>query len=116
MIPTSSEIFVNENAPETLVVVAISDPSSYSLTVDPFSAVPSSVKGVVLVVVGFENTGAAGAVVSRVMTTAVDAGDLLVAASVALAVKELAPSASATLKMRMLPNCWQLLYPQKFHP
>ena len=62
---------------------------SYSLTVDSASAVPLNV-GVVSVVLvplaGLVITGAAGAIVSMVMLTAADTGEVFPALSVALEV------------------------------
>jgi hypothetical protein len=62
---------------------------SYSLTVDDASAVPVNVGVLSLVVLplaGLDITGAAGAMVSIVMLTATEAGDVLPAASTAFAV------------------------------
>jgi hypothetical protein len=62
---------------------------SYTLTVEDASAVPVIVGVLSLVAVpldGLEIIGADGAVVSIVIVTAVEAGDVLPAASVAFAV------------------------------
>jgi hypothetical protein len=62
------------------------------LTVLPISAVPVRVGVVLLVVVGVVViVGTAGATVSKVMITGLEAVEILPAASVAVAVKELAP-------------------------
>ena len=117
--PSASATFENEKDPVLLAVPLATDtPPLNSSTVELASAVPTMLTGEdATVAVEFVITGAAGAVVSRVMTTAgVDAGDLLFAASVAVAVKELAPSASATLENVNAPKLSAVAVPKDVSP
>ena len=116
--PSASATFENEKDPVLLAVPLATDtPPLNSSTVELASAVPTMLTGEdVTVPVEFVITGAAGAVVSRVMTTAGDAGDLLFAASVAVAVKELAPSASATLENVNAPKLSAVTVPKDVSP
>ena len=110
LVAASVAVTVRELAPATrvteavhapLVAWAVTDVSSVeplnTFTVEPASAVPDSDSEVDLVeAAAVEMVGAAGAVWSRVNTTAAEAGDTLVAASVAVAVRELAPATRVT--------------------
>ena len=117
--PSASATLENVNAPKLSAVTVPKDVSPLnSSTTELASAVPTMLTGEDENVVNvFVITGAAGAVVSSVMTTAgVDAGDLLFAASVALAVKELAPSASATLENVNAPKLSAVTVPKDVSP
>ena len=116
--PSASATLENVNAPKLSAVTVPKDVSPLnSSTTELASAVPTMLTGEdATVAVEFVITGAAGAVVSSVMTTGVDAGDLLFAASVALAVKELSPSASATLENVNAPKLSAVTVPKDVSP
>ena len=74
--------------PSAVVVIPVVTPSTNKVTVLPASAVPIIIGVVSLAVVSVVvNVGAAGAVVSTVMLSALDAEEVFTAASVAVTVK-----------------------------
>ncbi len=121
MSPSASATLENVNAPKLSAVTVPKDVSPLNnSTTELASAVPTMLTGEdATVLVVFVITGAAGGVVSgvlRVMTTANDAGDLLFAASVAVVVKELSPSASATLENVNAPKLSAVTVPKDVSP
>ena len=120
--PSASATLENVNAPKLSAVAVPKDVSPLnSSTAELASAVPTMLTGEdATVSVEFVIAGAGGGVVSgvlRVMTTGGDdAGDLLFAASVAVAVKELAPSASATLENVNAPELSAVAVPKDVSP